>query len=135
MGSITPATISVESLTAPPTGYPQVATLMEDYPEMAMVRRFRGLNARNLLYLQAELVHIEKELLKCEKADANNKDEPMNLYSKDFFWLQRSTKEAENKQWRLIEEMRAKLKEYSENFHKGMQVEEHQLTIILFFSR
>ena len=93
---------------------------MADYPEMAMVRRFRGLNARNLLYLQADLVHIEKELLKCERADADSKEEPMNLYAKDYYWLQRCAKglEPETKQWKLVEEMRAKLKEYSKTFRK-----------------
>lgn len=118
-------TISVESLTAPPTGYPQVATLMGEYPEMAMVRRFRGLNARNLLYLQAELVHIEKELLRCEKADANNKEEPMNMFSTNFFFLQKSANQAENKQWKLIEQMREKLKEYSELSYEDASLERH----------
>jgi hypothetical protein len=86
---------------------------MGEFPEMAMVRRFRGLNARNLLYLQAELVQIEKELLACERADAKDEDEAKKMYSKDFAWLQQSEFQPENKQWKLIDKMRKKLKEYS----------------------
>jgi hypothetical protein len=113
MGPIASSSVSVDVLAAPPSGYPQVANFMGEFPEMAMVRRFRGLNARNLLYLQAELVQIEKELLACERADAKGEDEAKKMYSKDFFWLQQSENEPENKQWKLIEKMRAKLKEYS----------------------
>ena len=113
--SFPPRTPSVESLAAelePPHGYPQVATFMGDHPEMAMVRRFRGLNARNLLYLQAELVQIEKELLKCERDDANNKIDPYKpYYALDYKFL--AIPQPGNIQLELILKMRAKLKEYS----------------------
>jgi hypothetical protein len=112
MRSMPSSMVSVDALTEPPEGYPQIASFMGEFPEMAMVRRFRGLNARNLLYLQAELVQIEKKLLACEKADA--KDDAKKRYTRDFFWLQRTENQAENTQWKLIDEMRAKLKEYSE---------------------
>lgn len=68
---------------------------------------------KNLLYLQVELVQIEKELLACEKADAKDEDEAKKMYSKDFFWLQQSENQPENKQWKLIDKMRKKLKEHS----------------------
>jgi hypothetical protein len=96
----------------PPRGYPQVATFMGTHPELAMVRRFRGLNARNLLYLQAELVQVEIELLECEKKDAQDKvDKRKNNYSKNFAWLLKHKQG--NRQYELIERMRGKLKEYS----------------------
>jgi hypothetical protein len=86
-GSI-PAEVSEHS-SGPPAGYPQIATFMAHNPEMLMVRRFRGLNARNLLYLQAELVYIEKSLLECEKEDAKVKEkkDPRSHYSRDYEWL------------------------------------------------
>ncbi|PVH73652.1 hypothetical protein DL98DRAFT_606918 [Cadophora sp. DSE1049] len=96
-----------------PEGYPQVAEFMGEYPTLAMVRRFRGLNARNLLYLQAELVLIEKKLQEVEKADAKN--DATKQYSKDYFWLMESATESEGgDQWRLIMEMRDKLREYND---------------------
>lgn len=115
--NLPPSPPMVEALAAeqeePPHGYPQVATFMGDHPEMAMVRRFRGLNARNLLYLQAELVQIEKELLKCERDDANNKvDRYKQYYALDYKFL--AAQEPGNTQLDLILKMRVKLKEYND---------------------
>lgn len=108
--SLPPPSVSTElAKLGSPRGYPQVANFMGDYPEMAMVRRFRGLNARNLLYLQAELVQIEKELIQLEKADAATNPG----YATDFFWLMDSANKEGDVQWQLIQKMRRKLKEYS----------------------
>ena len=98
---------------SPPRGYPQLATFMEMHPEMTMVRRFQGLNTRNLLYLQAELADIENRLLKCEREDAADIPNRRSKYSTDFFKLKRDGDKQESDQWDLIIEMRAKLKEYS----------------------
>ena len=97
----------------PPPGYPKIADFMGQYPTLAMVRRFKGLNARNLLYLQAELVLIEKRLLEIEKADAKNED--TKQYARDYEWLMMSAETEGNEQWKLIQKMREKLKEYSES--------------------
>lgn len=117
MHNTNPQTLSVSDQLAKsdsPRGYPQVANFMGEYPEMAMVRRFRGLNARNLLYLQAELVLIEKELLELEKADAKDTTDPFkHLYARDFDWLMQSANREGNNQWKLIQKMKEKLKEYS----------------------
>lgn len=117
MHSVNSQTLSVSAQLAKsdsPPGYPQVANFMGEYPEMAMVRRFRGLNARNLLYLQAELVQIEKELLELEKADAKDTSDPFKpLYARDFDWLLQSANQEGNVQWMLIQKMKEKLKEYS----------------------
>ncbi len=45
-------------------GYTALALLMGRVPEVAIFRRFSTLNARNLLYLQAELVQLEDDLEK-----------------------------------------------------------------------
>ncbi|TAQ86463.1 hypothetical protein B7494_g5215 [Chlorociboria aeruginascens] len=105
---------SVESLLPPLIkGYPEVAAFMSENPEMAMFRRFRGLNARNLLYLQAELVYIEKDLLRCEEDDAKSTDQNVRQYSKDYFWIMNSEK-TKSTQKNLIKKMREKLKEYND---------------------
>ncbi len=117
MHDVTTDTVSVASELAKsgsPPGYPQVADFMGEYPTLAMVRRFRGLNARNLLYLQAELVHIENRLLELEKADAQN--DVTKQYARDYRWLMPSAGEEGGEQWRLIGKMREKLKEDSEQF-------------------
>jgi hypothetical protein len=117
MHDVTTEAVSVPSELAKsgsPPGYPQVADFMREYPTLAMVRRFRGLNARNLLYLQAELVLIEKRLLELEKADAKN--DATKQYARDYRWLMPSVGEEGGEQWQLIQKMREKLKEYSEQF-------------------
>ncbi|KAL1620787.1 hypothetical protein SLS56_009512 [Neofusicoccum ribis] len=43
-------------------GYPKLATIMGPYRGMALFKRFASLNARNLLYMQAELLQLELEL-------------------------------------------------------------------------
>jgi hypothetical protein len=43
-------------------GYPSLAGQIELRPETAIFRRFGSLNAENLLYLQAELTSLEREL-------------------------------------------------------------------------
>jgi hypothetical protein len=103
------ADLAVESSSTEPSGYPQIATIIAHNLEMLMVRRFRALNARNLLYLQAELVYIERRLFECEKRD------PRSHYSRDYEWLMISVdgKTPAGEQWKLIQEVRAKLKEYS----------------------
>jgi len=93
----------------PPSGYPQIADIMSKYPELTMFRRFKGLNALNLLYLQAELMQIEKDLQDLQKADniTNSK------YAADYSWLMASAETENDQQWRLIQKMNKKLKEYS----------------------
>jgi len=44
------------------TGYDQLATLFGKYEDLAMFRTFTALNAKNLLYMQAELLHLQKDL-------------------------------------------------------------------------
>lgn len=44
------------------TGYEKVAHLMSTHPETAIFKRFGFLDASNTLYLQAELIYLEREL-------------------------------------------------------------------------
>ena len=92
-------------------GYPKLAGQMGLLPEAAIFRTFSALNARNLLYLQAELTTLEKELILCEKQDSKD---VAKKYAIDWFWLEQSKFEPESaKQHDLVLQMRMKLKEYS----------------------
>jgi hypothetical protein len=44
------------------SGHAKVATLMSHHSDLAIFRRFSKLNFQNLLYLQAELTHLEANL-------------------------------------------------------------------------
>lgn len=93
-------------------GYPTLATQMGLIPEAAIFRTFPALNTRNLLYLQAELIALENQLLKCEVEDSNVPEK--SRYALDWFWLDYSQHvAADAKQLQLVFQIRAKLKEYS----------------------
>ncbi|KAK3639869.1 hypothetical protein LTR56_012249 [Elasticomyces elasticus] len=54
-------------------GYPTLASFLGAHQGYAIYRRFASLNARNLLYHQAKLVHLEHELHEMEQTFANEK--------------------------------------------------------------
>jgi len=97
-------------------GYPKLAAQMGHYPETAILRRFATLNSQNLLYLQAEVIHLEKQLRELEVADSQVQGGNKPLYAKDWYWLKTSAEDGdvEGKQWQVLIETRAKLKEYSQ---------------------
>ncbi|KAF2186251.1 hypothetical protein K469DRAFT_706921 [Zopfia rhizophila CBS 207.26] len=96
------------------TGYPKLAGQMGRLPETAMFRTFASLNARNLLYLQAELIALEKKLIEREAADSNDEKGMKSQYALDWFWLSQSQDDGETEQLDLIMKLRRKLKEYNE---------------------
>lgn len=98
-------------------GYAKLGLLMGDYPELAIFRRYAALNAQNILYLQAELAHLESRLRNFAEEDEKSNVEKRKDYSKDWYSLQKSmlTPGAEDngRQWETFVKIRAKLKEYS----------------------
>ena len=99
-------------------GYPKLAGRMGLSPELAIFRRFGGLNVRTLLYMQAELVYLENELQKCELDDSHAASQDYrSRYRRNWFWLKESVQHPEgvqSRQVRLVLEIKEKLKEYSE---------------------
>lgn len=95
-------------------GYPTLAEHMGHMPQLGIFRRFGALNARNLLYLQAELTFLEEMLILAEKRDNDHSD-----IREDFGgnWYDLSNSGAGNeemrRQWELVLRIREKLKEYS----------------------
>ena len=100
------------------TGYSKLASLMGAHSELAIFRRFRTLNAQNLLYLQAELVHLEHKLRQCVEADISSGHVDRTIYDRD--WQSLAESEASpggnREQWETVLRIRNVLKEYSKNF-------------------
>jgi hypothetical protein len=96
-------------------GYPKLAARMEIQPELAIYRRFGALNAQNLLYLQAELETLEKNLRKQQIQDDNDKQGNGPRYAKDWYWLNESKNGAKDEQLQLqlVLQIRSTLKAYS----------------------
>lgn len=97
-------------------GYPKIAWRMANVPDLAIFRRFQALNLQNLLYLQAELVHLEGQLEQAAAADAQSADARCKLYSRDWFTLRSShaIPDCDGRQWAIFLDIRSKLKEYSQ---------------------
>lgn len=98
-------------------GYAKLASLMGAYPEVAILRRFGALNIQNLLYLQAELVHLENELRESSRANQQSGDVHRVTMSKDWFTLAHYH-EGNERQWAVALRIREKLKEYGHS-HNG----------------
>lgn len=94
-------------------GYAKIAQLMGSHGELAILRRFGRLNFQNLLYMQARLTHLEKDLNDLAQADKAEPDR--SYYSKDWWSLARSRCDNEKKQWKKVLQIRKALKEYSTN--------------------
>lgn len=96
-------------------GYKKVAALMGAYPELGIVSQFSTLNLQSLLYRQAELVSLQQDLHELEIADDRSSDAEKRTFSRDWNALSLADEEDENnEQWKLVLEIRDRLKDYSE---------------------
>ena len=94
-------------------GYAKVAQLMSAYDEFAILRRFKSLNLQNLLYLQAEITHLEAELDELARRD---KMRGGREYHASDWWslsLGENANEGDLEQWEKVLELREKLDKYS----------------------
>jgi hypothetical protein len=95
-------------------GYNKIAALMGRYPESAIISQFSELNIQNLLYLQAELIGLQKDLRELEDANDRSSDPERSAYSRNWDALSSAKKEGgSNEQWKLMQLINVKLKEYS----------------------
>jgi len=92
-------------------GYAKIAQLMSTYTEFAIFRSFRALSIQNMLYLQAELTHLEADLARIAKEDVSY--EARKHFPHDWWSLAHSADEAESEQWEHFLEIREKLEKYS----------------------
>ena len=93
--------------------YNRLATLVGTHQELALFRNFKALNVKNLLYMQAELVHLQSELETIELDNKQSGDEERSTYLTSLFDLKFSEGSSRDLQWRKILEIREKLKCYS----------------------
>lgn len=94
-------------------GYPQLAVFQGKHPELRIYRRFSTLNARNLLYLQAELVDLEQKLDRYTTEDLSCDNPQRKKLSRNWYALSKRNNGLYSDQWRTMLCLREKLKEYS----------------------
>jgi hypothetical protein len=96
--------------------YPKLSTFMASWPDVAIFRRFGALNAQNLLFLQAEITHLERELQVIRESNALNNDEKGIHGERNWFELSQESEDGEpHPQWVVIQDIRDRLKEYSKS--------------------
>ena len=93
--------------------YGKLAAMIGAHQEMALFRQFAALNAKSLLYMQSELVHLEAELSSIEVDDTYSGDSQKETFRVSVFDLKESCGTGKDLQWRKVLEIREKLKEYS----------------------
>ncbi|GME32979.1 hypothetical protein GTA08_BOTSDO10868 [Neofusicoccum parvum] len=100
-------------------GYPEMASLMGPFRGMALFKRFSALNARSLLYQQAELLELEADLEAYTEADRIS---GLPFHQNATALIGARNKEFDGRQWRLVLEIREKLKEYNAALIQQAQV-------------
>ncbi|KAE9367123.1 hypothetical protein N431DRAFT_350598 [Stipitochalara longipes BDJ] len=96
------------------SGYERLAGLMTKHSEVATFQRFDFLNTLNILYLQAELVHLEQELRDSMREDlesGNNHPSQTPNSTGSFYFLANMHNSST---WDIMLKARDKLKEYNE---------------------
>ena len=82
---------------------------------MACFRRFGTLNAENLLFLQAEISHLEDRLKQIRAEEERTDNEKGMISQRSWFELSQPDENGEYcEQWELMQDIRDKLKEYNE---------------------
>ena len=72
------------------------------------------MNSQNLLFLQAEITHLERELQVIREREERNNDEKGIIAQRNWFELSQESEDGEpSPQWACIQDIRAKLSEYS----------------------
>ncbi|KAI4675045.1 uncharacterized protein J4E88_007949 [Alternaria novae-zelandiae] len=96
-----------------PIGYPRLSERMGLKPETLIFRKFVALNARMLLYMQAELAVLEKTLQEVEINDHEDKDANKRQYATDYVKLSQSDRDGDTYQLELVEKISSKLGKYN----------------------
>ena len=92
--------------------YHKLASFMGTWSDVAIFRRFGALNAQNLLYLQAEITHLERELELVRQKEGST--EKGLQAQRSWFELSQDSKDGQPcRQWLVVQDVREKLAEYS----------------------
>jgi hypothetical protein len=108
-----------DDLSSPLPGWPALAKIIAERPSLESFQTFRELRVKSLLYYQAELDMLRKELRAVEFHDFQTGEkreiEDASKFGTDLEYLfaSRDNKDPKlSRQWTLIERIRDVLKEY-----------------------
>lgn len=95
------------------TGYTKLSQFMTDR-KYVIFRKFQDLAARDLLYIQAELVQLSIEFDEAAQNDRESDDDRQH-YDREWWYLSNSElRGLDSEQWKTAMKIRRKLREYCE---------------------
>jgi hypothetical protein len=108
--------------------YDTLSRLMSERPELLILRSYSTLNIKSLLYYEAELAHLEVELLEVESEDRDCGSSPRKDFARDWRSLSTGPEHAsllkaygqtrqgrDALQWEIMCRIRSVLRDYSNN--------------------
>jgi len=100
-----------------PLGFAALSSLMasDGAQELFVFRKFDEISARNLLYMQCELLSIEERLKKCDKKLASSGDIDLEEAAETWEVMVEQARDGRTEaqeMMELVREMRSKVKEY-----------------------
>jgi hypothetical protein len=107
---------------ARPLGYNKLAILMGPNAEVSVFRRFGTLNMFSLLYMQAELMELERKFTVACMDDSASDVDPVKDFCRDFTKLKASEGTQYDDQLQTLKTIQTKLEEYSMssyNYHQS----------------
>jgi hypothetical protein len=90
-------------------GYDRLAAWIASDRGLSIYRRFAKLNAKNLLYLQAEIITVAEDLREIIDEDEKSEDAKVQRFTTSVWYL----KNTPSLQWARFLELRRLLNEYS----------------------
>ncbi|KAF2099615.1 hypothetical protein NA57DRAFT_75116 [Rhizodiscina lignyota] len=93
-------------------GYPEFAEKMSAIPERTHFRGFRSVSTRLLLYRQARVLKLERELKEIERSDFKSDEGHRSEFSTNSGWLERSAGGRCGQQFNKIKELEEELSNY-----------------------
>lgn len=106
-------------------GYDKLAAWIASDRGLSIYRRFAGLNAKNLLYLQAEIITLADDLREIIDEDRKSEDAKVQRFSTSIWYL----KNTPSLQWARFLELRSLLNEYSPCISYDTMLEQSELIV------
>ncbi|KAI0434246.1 hypothetical protein F5Y09DRAFT_297000 [Xylaria sp. FL1042] len=107
-------------------GWPRLAQMLAETPELESFRRFRELNVKTLLYYQAEIAELEADLIKAEDIDRGKKSSGQweGNYARLAYRMVRSRDlpNVDTKQCDIVLKIRERLREYNSALLQHAQI-------------
>jgi hypothetical protein len=105
--------MSINAATSTPhIGYGLVSEFISSDADLNIFRRFLALNARNILYLQSELMELEARLEQLDE-EANDRTRGNDVWAQPRSW--RAIKKKGGEYWETVERMSTCSEKYCES--------------------